>query len=543
MSAEAASTAGPSVDVLVVGAGPTGLALAAFLVAEGASVRVVDRLADRVHESRALAIQPRTLEVLAGLGVSAELVARGNRGAHLSMHFPRRTVEADMFALGLEDTAYPYLLFLSQAVTEDVLGAHLASQGVTVERLVELVGLRQDGEGVTCELVGPDEARSQIRAQFVVGCDGQRSTVRQLAGIHFGGSAYPQTFVLADVEADGITPGSAHVFVTAAGLLFFFPLGGPTTWRLLAMRRPDDQGLLDEAPTLADVQILCDTYTGGDVWLHSPAWTTRFRIHHRRAGHYREGRVFVAGDAAHVHSPAGAQGMNTGIQDAANLAWKLAAASRGDAPDALLESYESERAPVGREVLRFTDRIFRIATSSAAPARFARGRVAPMLVPLALRLAFARSKGLRLVTELDIRYRSSALSVDALDAPRHGPRAGDRVPDAPVVLDGRPMTLHDVLGTPGFHLILCGPSGAWPSDAVSALSGRIRDGVAIHELSGDARPGVLYDADGTAGTRLGARGREMHLLVRPDGYVTYRGGANLSGVGAWLSQYGLRREA
>lgn len=506
--------------MLVVGAGPTGLALAALLTAEGASVRIVDRLPDRVHESRALAIQPRTLEVLAGLGVSAELVARGNRGARVVMHFPRRTVAANLFELGLDDTAYPYLLFLSQAVTEDVLGAHLAAQGVTVERRVELVDLRQDPDGVTCELAGSDEPR--CRARFVVGCDGQRSTVRRLAGIRFGGSAYPQTFVLADVEADGIAPGSAHAFVTPQGLLFFFPLGHPTTWRLLAMRPPDDLSPLDEAPTLADVQILCDTYTGGDVWLHSPAWTTRFRIHHRRAEHYRTGRVFVAGDAAHVHSPAGAQGMNTGIQDAANLAWKLAAACRGRPSEVLLDSYEDERAPVGREVLRFTDRAFRIATSTSAPLRFARGRVAPVLVPLALRVAFARSRGVRLVTELDIRYRGSALSVDAVDAPRHGPRAGDRVPDGPVVVDGRPTTLHQVLGSPGFHLLLLGPRDVWTDEPALAQVRR----VAIHRLSGDAVR-RLFRADD----------RAAHVLVRPDGYIAYRGGANLAGVERWLTDH------
>jgi hypothetical protein len=290
---------------------------------------------------------------------------------------------------------------------------------------------------------------------------------------------------------------------------------------------------------LADVQVLCDTYTGGEVWLHSPAWMTRFRIHHRRAEHYRAGRVFVAGDAAHVHSPAGAQGMNTGIQDAANLAWKLAAVSRGRAPDALLDSYEGERAPVGREVLRFTDRAFRIATSRSAPVRFARGWVAPMLAPIALRLAFARSRGVRLVTELDIRYRGSALSVDAFDAPQHGPRAGDRVPDAPVLLDGCPTTLHTVLGTPGFHLVLSGPPSAWPDDAVAALAGRVGDGAAIHRLSGEARPGVVHDAGGTARKLLGADGRPVHLLVRPDGYIAYRGGADLAGVEHWLIRYGL----
>lgn len=538
MSAAGAEPGQPSVDVLVVGAGPTGLAMAAFLAAEDTEVRLVDRLPDRVHESRALAIQPRTLEVLAGLGVSDELVARGNRGVRVTMHFPRRTVATDLFDLGLEDTAYPYLLFLSQAVTEEALGARLAGLGISVERSVELVALGQDAEGVTCELNRPDGTVEQVRARYVVGCDGQRSTVRRLAGIRFGGSAYPQTFLLADVEADGIEPPSAHAFVTRDGLLFFFPLGRPTTWRMLAMRPQDDPRPLDDAPTLAEVQAVCDTFAGGSVWLHSPAWTTRFRIHHRRAEHYRAGRVFVAGDAAHVHSPAGAQGMNTGIQDAANLAWKLALAVRRGAPAGLLDTYESERGPVGREVLRFTDRAFRIATSTSPLARFARGRVAPVVVPLALRIALARSTGVRLITELGIRYRGSPLSVDAPDAPRRGPRAGDRLPDAPVTVDGHGTTLHRALGTPGFHLLLAGPKGAWPAAAAFSLAERL-SGVTIHRLSGDGGEGVIHDADGIARRRLGIGDHVAHLLVRPDGYLAYRAGSDLSGVEAWLSRQGL----
>ena len=226
--------------------------------------------------------------------------------------------------------------------------------------------------------------------------------------------------------------------------------------------------------------------------------------------------------------------MNTGIQDAANLAWKLAAASRGPAPEALLDSYDSERAPVGRDVLRYTDRAFRIATSRSAPLRFARGRVAPTLVPLALRLAFARSRAVRLVTELDIRYRDSVLSVDAVDAPRSGLRAGDRVPDAPVLIDGHPTTLHAVLGSPGFHLVL---SGAWPDGPVAALAGRAGGRVAIHRLSADARPGIVHDLGGTADALLAAHGRLAHLLVRPDGYIACRGGADLTGVERWLATY------
>src|SRR6266540_1514870 len=260
------TTQGDPVEVLVVGAGPTGLALAAHLRAFASHVRIVDRQPDRTHESRALAIQPRTLEVLAGLGVT------------------------------------PELLVLAPAA-----------------------------EHVTCRLLPPDGRHETVAARYVVGCDGAHSTVRHLAGIGFEGSAYPQTFLLADLEADGLEPGAAHTYLTGAGMLFFFPLGTPATWRMLAMRPPGDQTPADAEVSLAELQAITASYTTDPLRLRDPVWMTRFRLHLRAATRYQTGRVFLAGDAAHVHSPAGAQGMNTGVQDAVNLAWKLALACSGAA--------------------------------------------------------------------------------------------------------------------------------------------------------------------------------------------------------------------
>ena len=227
-------------DVLVVGAGPTGLTLAAALAAQGVRARIIDRGLGRVHESRALAIQPRTLEVLAGLGVTDEIVAAGNRTVHLRLHARGRSVQVPLFDLGGADTAYPYLLFLSQAETERILAERLARAGVAVERGVELVTLTQSREGLTVSLRHHNGSDETTRAAYVVGCDGAHSTVRAQAGIGFGGGSYPQTFVLADTEADGVEPGSAHVFLSETGMLFFFPLGAPASWRLLAMRPPTD---------------------------------------------------------------------------------------------------------------------------------------------------------------------------------------------------------------------------------------------------------------------------------------------------------------
>jgi 2-polyprenyl-6-methoxyphenol hydroxylase-like FAD-dependent oxidoreductase len=529
------------VDVLVVGAGPTGLSLAAQAHAHGASVRIIDRALDRAHESRALGVQARTLEVLAGSGISDELVRRGNPAVRFELHAGGRTVELPLIDSGTSDTDYPFLLFVSQVVTEQVLGDHLAARGVPIERGVELTELRWESDAVTGTVRHRDGATEAIRARYVVGCDGIRSTVRQEAGIGFLGDAYPQTFALADLEVDGVTADRVHVYFADRGIMFFFPLGEPASWRMIAMRPPDgwpragDHADGDET-TLTDLQALADDATGGRARLRDPVWLTDFRLQHRRADRYRAGRAFVAGDAAHVHSPAGAQGMNTGIQDAWNLGWKLALVARGVADPALLDSYDAERAPVGRLVLRFTDRAFTVATSTNRFARFARGRVVPRLAPLAARLGPGRARAFRTMAELDIGYRNSPAVQEGRPRLRGGPRAGDRVPTAPVARDDKIVSLQRELGAPGFHLLLCGPPQRWSTTSIVD--------VAVHRLSRTPAPGTLTDAGGTAMRRLGVRGDgAAHYLVRPDGHVAYRAaGVDLTGLLAYLDRWlpGLR---
>ncbi|MPV88969.1 monooxygenase [Georgenia ruanii] len=557
---------GADVDVLVVGAGPTGLALAAELVAAGTRVRLVDRQLDRVHESRALGVQPRTVEVLARLGLAEELVAAGNRAVRLELHAGGRVTRVPLFDLGLADTDYPFLLFLSQAETERILTAHLAARGVTVERGVELAGLAEGAAGVTCRLrrvggVADDRGpgggatpMEPVRARFVVGCDGAHSAVRSLAGIAFRGSAYPQDFLLADLGADGVAPGAAHMFLAPRGIFFLFPLARPAPWRVVAMwpheldrgRRPagtrghawhrpggtrrgrgehrSPQAVTADAPlTLAQVQAVADAY-GTGASLHDPVWMTRFRLHNRGAARYRAGRVVLAGDAAHIHSPAGAQGMNTGIQDAANLGWKLALVTAG-APEALLATYERERAPVGRRVRRMTDLAFAVAVSGNPVLRLLRQRAAPRLAPVVLRLA--RGRPVRTVTELAIAYRRSPLTVRGGDR-RGGPRPGDRLPDGPLAPGpAAPRTLHGLLTTPGFHLLLC---GEWDADAVADLAG---PHLTVHRLARRPTPGACTVPPDTW-RRLGGGG---HLLVRPDGYVACRGGTDLAAVRGYLAAW------
>jgi 2-polyprenyl-6-methoxyphenol hydroxylase-like FAD-dependent oxidoreductase len=420
-----------------------------------------------------------------------------------------------------------------------VLNEHLAEHSLQVKRGVELVGFEQREAGVSCALRHGDGKTERLHTRYLVGCDGAHSSVRHGAGIPFEGAAYPQTFVLADLEVDGdLEQDVAHAFLGAGGMLFFFPLATPATWRMLGIRPPGDatEGERRE-PSLADVQAIADAFTDGLLKLRDPVWLTYFRLHHRHAARYRAGRVFLAGDAAHVHSPAGAQGMNTGIQEAWNLGWKLALVVKGVADEALLDTYEAERRPIGRFVLRFTDRATSIATSRSRLLRLVRTQIAPRLVPLVLRFSRGSAYGFRTLSQLGVHYRRSPAVREGEPALRGGPRAGDRLPDARIVRDEQPGWLQEALAAPTCHLLLCGQAGGWDSDDLAALVERYAGVLAVHRLSPDAEPGVLHDVDGQALTRLGVD-RTAQYLVRPDGHVGYRcGGTDLRGAERYLARW------
>jgi 2-polyprenyl-6-methoxyphenol hydroxylase-like FAD-dependent oxidoreductase len=526
-------------DVLVVGAGPTGLTLAGQLATFGSTIRVIDRGADRVHESRALAVQPRSLEVLRGLGVADELVELGRTAVQLELRADGHRERLRLFDIGLKDTAYPFLLFLSQAETERVLNEALAAGGVAVERRTELISFEPQDDDVVCTLRRGGGETELVRPRFLVGCDGAGSSVRRLARIPFVGRPYAPMFVLADVEADGdLDPDVAHAYLGRRGVLLFFPLGHPTSWRVIG-RVPSDDAERDGSTgvRLTDVQSLVDSYTGGAVRLRDPAWMTRFGLQHRQATRYRVGRVFLAGDAAHVHSPAGAQGMNTGIQDAWNVGWKLALVSSNRADAGLLETYHLERWPVGRSVIRLSDRAFTAGTATHPVAGFIRTHIAPRALAVIGRVPWVRAAGFRMLAELGVRYRESPCSTEGSPSPRNGPRAGDRLPDARVERDRSPCWLQEALAAPTFHLLLCGPAEGWDDVEIDSIRERRAHVLTVHRLTRDERPGALHDVRGEAFARLGVE-RAAQYLVRPDGHVAFRSAStDLEQVGAYLDRW------
>ena len=533
-----------TVDVLVVGAGPTGLMLASALHAFGVRIRIVDRLIDRAHESRALVVHARSLEILRDLGVVETLRRRGNTSTRLAVHLSatkRFFVPFD--DIGPVDTEFPFILFISQAETEAVLGDHLASVGQRVDRGVEVTSLVPDETGVRCTLRHLDGGEEHLRAAFVAGCDGAHSFVRKAAGIPFKGDAYPETFVLGDVEVDGpIIPNALNLFFGANGVAAFFPLGRPRTWRMIAVAPPEVGAQINPTDrpqlTLDELQRIADISVPIPLHLRDPDWLANFRLHHRQAEHYRAGRFFLAGDAAHVHSPAGGQGMNTGLQDAWNLGWKLALVIRGVAKDRLLDSYEAERLPVGRFLLRYTDRLFagfaRVARAGIV-SRIVRAVFARILLPRATSSPKGRARAFRIISQLGIRYRSSPIVEEGKRDFENGARPGDRFPDAPVTVRGQPTRLHhEVIGF-RFHMLLCGPETGWDAAEILRLEKRYGGLLSTRHLSRAGSESVLCDPTGSALALLGVRDRAVYI-IRPDGHVSYRSaGISLDGAMAHLA--------
>ncbi|HVG27181.1 MAG TPA: FAD-dependent monooxygenase [Acidobacteriaceae bacterium] len=410
------------VDVLVAGAGPVGLTAAAELARFGLSVRIVDRAAGRTDKSKALVVWSRTLELLDRAGCGEALVAAGQKCVAANLMSGPETlahVRLDTIA-----SPHPYALMLPQSETERLLENQLGSLGVEVERSVELTALAQDAEGVACAVRGADGGEESIEAAWVVACDGAHSTVRHSLGLAFEGSTLASDWVLADVHVRGLLhPDELHLCFHEDGVLAIFPIG-PGRFRLVANVGEVREERARPDPTLADVQALADRRGPGGLLASDPVWLSNFRINERKVPDYRAGRVFLAGDAAHVHSPAGGQGMNTGIQDACNLAWKLALVQRGMcAPEPLLSSYSAERSPVAVDVLKGTGVLTSVATLHNRTLQAVRNAAASLLFGLPL----AQHKLAEQLTEVAVGYPHSPLNSHVHHV-AGTPAAGERAP-------------------------------------------------------------------------------------------------------------------
>jgi 2-polyprenyl-6-methoxyphenol hydroxylase-like FAD-dependent oxidoreductase len=479
------------VEVFISGAGPTGLVLALWLARQGVNVRIVDKTAGPGTTSRAVVVHARTLELYRQLGLAEDVVRAGtpNPGINLWVRGKRRA-HISFGDAGADLTPYPFILVFPQDRHEKLLIERLRDLGVEVERETELLDFEQREDHVLVHLRGPGGPVS-IEASYLAGCDGARSPVRHQLHAGFEGGTYEQLFYVADVLAGGErTDGEIHLSLDDADFLALFSYTDDGQARLIGSIR-EDRVDPDRPLAFDDVGERAIGALGLEV--ERVNWFSTYKVHHRLTDRFRHGRVFLLGDAAHIHSPAGGQGMNTGIGDAINLAWKLKAVLKGDAPDSLLDSYDAERLAFARTLVDTTDRVFSFVSAEGGFANFVRTRIAPMFVSAAYHVDAVREFMFRLVSQCMLNYHGSPLSGDGAGKVK----GGDRLPwAAGAALDNfEPLGSIDwavhVYGAP------CEALQAWCHG--SGLHLRVCDFERAHENAGLAE-GAAY-------------------LVRPDGYV------------------------
>jgi 2-polyprenyl-6-methoxyphenol hydroxylase-like FAD-dependent oxidoreductase len=472
-----------------------------------------------------MAVQARTLEIYSKMGIVEQALALGARAGGANMwpngRFAARIPLGD---IGRSMSPFPFVLMLGQDDNERIMGDKLGDYGVTVQWNTEFIALEQHGDRVEVTLRQPDGTTRGVEAAWVAGCDGSRSAVRDLNRITFPGAPYEHVFFVADTEATGsMRPDELNVYLWRDGFHLFFPMRGKDRWRVIGilpaqLRNRDDLAFDELVPELR-------REAGTNLVFKECSWFSTYRIHHRAAERFRDGRCFLLGDAAHVHSPMGAQGMNTGLQDAYNLAWKLALVVKGRAQAALLDTYEEERIPVARRLLRTTDRAFQLVVSESWLAGLFRTRIMARVAARAMTIRRVRDLAFRTISQIGIRYGESRLSQALAGLPEGAPAAGERFPWLRLKMrpNGPLEDLFQALDDTRFNLLLVGQ----PAPAGEALDfGGLLD---VHAIPADAA-----NEKELARARISA---PSFYLLRPDGHVGLAGTRLEAGVlGRYLAE-------
>ena len=480
-------------QVLIIGAGPTGLVLALWLTRLGVTVRIIDKTAESGTTSRALAVQARTLEFYRQVEIADAVIAGGVKVTTLNFWANgSRAARVPFRRIGEGLSPYPFPLVFPQDAHERLLIEELDALGVRVERRTELVHFSEHERCVRAALKLPDGSEETCKAAYLAGCDGASSTVRERLAIGFPGGTYAGLFYVADVEAAGpAIDEQLHVDIEDADFVLVFPLKREGRVRLV--------GSVREPPEPDHRELSFDDVKGKAIEhlklsIAQVNWFSTYHVHHRVAARFREGRTFLLGDAAHVHSPVGGQGMNTGIGDAVNLAWKLATVLNQGAGGSLLDTYEPERIAFARRLVATTDRVFTVVTKRGPFARLLRTRLVPLLAPWLLRLPLLRRFLFRTISQIGVNYRHSSLSEGVAGAVR----GGDRLP-----------WVEAAHGHDNFAPLV---SMSWQVHVYGEAPGGVEEACAglrlpIHTFA-------WTDAMARAGLARGAL-----YLVRPDGYV------------------------
>ena len=529
-------------EILVVGAGPAGLTMANVLARQGVPFRVIDKKAGPVEESRALVVHAKTLELLDRLRLADRAVEEGQRMGSVALFSEGKPAGKITFLDdGAEDrTPFPFALVLEQDKTEQILIDGLEEAGGSVEWETELLSLATTPDGVRATIRRPDGSTESNEAGWVVGADGASSPVRHSLGLGFEGDTYEQTLFLADVQMEwGYGNRQVSIDLTRGGFYGFFPMPGEERFRLIGSVPEELKG--KEHITAGDVQEVLDRRSGLKTRITDVRWTSVYRTHRRMTGRFRVGRVFLVGDAAHIHSPAGGQGMNTGIGDAYNLGWKLALVARGLARESVLDSYESERIPFARSILGGTDRGFSLQVTTDTAAQRFKILFTPLLFRIASTLPPIRKRIFWLISQLWTNYRDSPAVAESGPI-RKGPHAGDRAPYGffETSPDAGESAFEQLRGQEHHLLFFEGqnPEATLPEigrteEDLRALLGSYEIPVSIRRVhSGNRRLHEIYGADSPS-----------LFLVRPDGHVAYRGRAeDPEGLESYLDGLFVGRE-
>jgi 2-polyprenyl-6-methoxyphenol hydroxylase-like FAD-dependent oxidoreductase len=519
-------------SVLIVGAGPTGLTAAVELSRLGVSMRIIDKAPERSTTSRALGIQARTVELLRDRGVGEEMLRLGNRAGATALYGRGRRLAA--IELHRIPSRYNYILLLAQSETERLLTEQLERQGVKVERRVELVSFaqgRSEEDGVQVLLRGGDGMQEVLDACYLIAADGSHSVARKALGLPFEGKALAQNYALADLHINGaVRQDQLSIFLARNGFLAVFPMGNE---RFRLMATDPDYGAGEPGdPTLADLQRLYDRVSHIPARLDQLNWGSRFRINSRRMSTLRAGRVFFGGDAAHVHSPAGGQGMNAGIQDMINLSWKLAMVIKRQARPELLNTYETDRIPVIRKLVYMTERATRVFNSTNPVVH----QMLTRMVPIALGTSAVQDKVAPMLGQVAAGYRGSAIAARGGRIGRL--HAGDRIPDLDVRVAGVPelTRLYEHLDLGRLSLLVVGGD---PAGVVQRFEPWLEH-VAIRHVSLATSQNAVRGADADVAEELSAA--PGLVLVRPDGYVAAAARpADAARLISWLSEWFIAR--
>lgn len=488
----------PTTQVVIVGAGPTGLSMAAQLIRHGIDCIVIEKNAAPTPLSKAVVVQARTLEIFRELGIAGEAIRRGRMTTRIQLyHNGKRRLAVDLSGLGTGLSEFPFALSLEQSKTEKLLLEYLQQHGKDVHWSSELTHFSQDDTGVTVQYKDADGTEHTLTADYLVGCDGAGSLVRHGLGLPFEGNTEPKLFYVADVVIDSpvICEDTLYMYLIKKGFALFFPMEGDGHYRMIGMLPDTGEAIRDYA--FSDIETSIGPQLGSPVVFKELRWFSTYRIHSRKATSFRKGRCFIAGDAGHIHTPAGGQGMNTGIQDAYNLAWKLAYVIRGEAGDNLLQTYDSERTGNAKHLLRTTDRMFDIMSGAKPVWRVLRGVLLALILRVVSKNNAVRKRLFPLLGQIGIAYPDSPLTVKSAIGPV---KAGDRIPYF-TLTNGR--TGFSYLEAPVFKLLYFG-SG---NPEQPSPEGSIRY---VFHAFGEV-PGVFGNET------------DFYVLLRPDNHILYIG--------------------